>query len=425
MPRYQPSLHLPISTEQPQILHIDLNSCFATVEQQARPLLRGRPIAVTNRLTKNACVVAASYEAKAFGVKVGMGYSDAKLLAPGLIMIETDPPKYHYVYKKLVGIMKSYSPKIGMKSIDEGVIDFHGTRTNINRRPLAVIGTEIKQRLRDEVGPWMKCNVGIAPNRFLAKQAASLHKPDGLDVITHKNLRQTLSTMRLTDLTGIAERNQARLNTAGIYTPLQFLDAPSDVLTRRVFHSVCGDDWYQRLRGYEIDDVEYATKTVGRQFVMDEWQPGEEVLHSRLSHLCETTAMKLRYRGLAARGVYIYLLYANGDVWYERKMFKTPVFSGADVYRRVMLLFNHRPRGDWVRMMSVSCYKLEPSNIDQLSLLEEINRETWLGQAIDTINNQYGEFTVTYASSLTAKGLIKQKIPFGSTRYFELLCNRA
>ena len=114
-----------------------------------------------------------------------------------------------------------------MKSIDEGVIDFHGTRQNINTRPLAVIGQEIKQRLRDEVGSWMKCNIGIAPNRFLAKTAASLHKPDGLDVITHKNLRQTLAGLELTDLTGIAERNQARLNASGIYTPLQFLDAPA------------------------------------------------------------------------------------------------------------------------------------------------------------------------------------------------------
>jgi DNA polymerase-4 len=425
MPRYQPNLHLPPNPEPPQILHIDLNSCFATVEQQARPLLRGRPLGVTNRLTKNACVVAASYEAKALGVKVGMTFSQAKLLAPDLIMIETDPPKYHYVYKKLIGIMRSYSPNIGMKSIDEGVIDFHGTRENINTRPLAVIGQEIKQRLRDEVGGWMKCNIGIAPNRFLAKTAASLHKPDGLDVITHKNLRSTLAGMELTDLTGIAERNQARLNAAGIYTPVQFLDAPADVLAARVFHSVCGEDWYKRLRGWEIDDVEYSTKTVGRQFVMDEWRPTEEVLHSRLSHLTETTAMKLRHRGLAARGVYLYLLYANGDVWYERRLFKTPAFSSADVLRRALLLFNRRPKDDWLRMMSVSCYKLEPSNANQLSMLEEINRETWLSEAMDTINSQYGEFTVTFASSLAAKGLIKQKIPFGSTRYFELLCNRS
>src|SRR5258706_12253591 len=131
--RHMPLPPLPVNTEAPQILHIDLNSCFATVEQQARPLLRGRPIGVTNRLTKNACVVAASIEAKEQGVKVGMSFSDAKLLAPGLIMIETDPPKYHHVNKKLVGIMKSYSPKIGMKSIDEGVIDFHGTRAHINQ----------------------------------------------------------------------------------------------------------------------------------------------------------------------------------------------------------------------------------------------------------------------------------------------------
>ena len=425
MPRYLRNLRLQPNPEQPQILHIDLNSCFATVEQQARPMLRGRPIGVTNRLTKNACVVAASYEAKALGVKVGMSFSEAKLLAPGLIMIETDPPKYHYVYKKLVGIMKSYSPNIGMKSIDEGIIDFHGTREIINTRSLTVIGQEIKQRLRDEVGCWMKCNIGIAPNRFLAKTAASLHKPDGLDVITHKNLRQTLSGMQLTDLTGIAERNQARLNAAGIYTPLQFLDAPSELLVRKVFGSICGEDWHKRLNGWEVDDVEYATKTVGRQFVMDEWRPSEEVLHSRLSHLAETTAMKLRHRGLAARGVHIYLLYANGDVWYERRMFKTPVYSNAEVYRRLLLLFNRRPRYDWVRMMSVSCYRLEPSNTNQISLLDEVNKDVWLTEAMDTINSQYGEFTITYASGLAAKGLIKQKIPFGSTRYFELLCNRA
>ncbi len=425
MPRYLPNLRLPLNTEQPQILHIDLNSCFATVEQQARPLLRGRPLGVTNRLTKNACVVAASYEAKAQGVKVGMTFSEAKLLSPDLIMVETDPPKYHYVYKKLIGIMKSYSPNIGMKSIDEGVIDFHGTRSNINKRPLTVIGQEIKQLLRDEVGSWMKCNIGIAPNRFLAKTAASLHKPDGLDVITSKNLRQTLSVMELTDLTGIAERNQARLNVAGIFTPLQFLEASTDVLRKQVFKSVCGEDWHKRLRGWEIDDIEHSVKSVGRQFVLDEWQPTEDSLRARLSYLCETTALKLRYKNVAARGVNVYVRYKTGDYWHERKMFKTPVFTGADVYRRATLLFNRRPHRGYEREMGVTCYGLIPSNQNQLSLLEEVNRRVWLTEAMDTINSQYGEFTITYASSLPSKGLIKQKIPFGSTRYFELLCNRA
>src|SRR3989344_5902981 len=323
-----PTLHLPINRDTPQVMHIDLNSCFATVEQQARPLLRGKPVAVTNRFTKNACVVAASYEAKAFGVKVGMTFSDAKVLVPNLIMLETDPPKYHYVYQILVNIMQSYSPNVIMKSIDEGIINFEGTTSAVNKRPLAGIGYEIKKRLKNEVGCWMRCNIGIAPNRFLAKTAASLHNPDGLDIIDHKNLRKTLSDLKLTDLTGIAERNEARLNTRGIYTPLQFLDAPADLLKRHVFKSVCGEDWYKRLRGWEVDDYQSSVKTVGRQFVLDDMQPSEETLRSRLAYLCETTAMKLRYKGLCARGIYIYLLYAGG---LKALSFPTPKFTGGQL----------------------------------------------------------------------------------------------
>jgi DNA polymerase-4 len=424
MPRHS-NLHLPINPAEPLVMHIDLNSCFATVEQQARPLLRGRPIAVTNRKTEYTCVVAASIEAKAQGVKVGMGLHDAKLLCPDIICVETDPPKYHFVYQKLVEIMRSYSPNVTMKSIDEGIIDFAGTTQIINTRALSGIGYEIKKRLKDEVGCWMRCNVGIAPNRFLAKQAAGLHKPDGLDVIDHTNLRKVLAELELTDLTGIAERNQARLNAAGIMTPLQFLDAPSDLLRARVFKSVCGEDWYQRLRGWEVDNQEWDTKTIGRQYVLDEMRPTDESVRARLAYLCETTAIKLRYKGLAARGIYVYVRYASGDYWYERRKFKSLFFSNTEVYRRATLLFNNRPLYTYPREIGVSCYGLEPSNMNQVSLLDEINKEVWLTQAMDRINNEFGEFTITMATSMPAKGVVKQKIPFGSTRYFELLCNRA
>jgi DNA polymerase-4 len=422
---YHSNLQLPINTAEPLVMHIDLNSCFATVEQQARPLLRGRPIGVTNRKTEYTCVVAASIEAKAKGVKVGMSLHDARLLCPDILCVETDPPKYHFVYQKLVEIMRSYSPKVTMKSIDEGIIDFAGTTQVINTRSLTEIGYEIKKRLKDEVGSWMRCNVGIAPNRFLAKQAAGLHKPDGLDVIDHTNLRKVLTELKLTDLTGIAERNQARLNAAGIMNPLQFLDAPADLLRVRVFKSVCGEDWYKRLRGWEVDNQEWDTKTIGRQYVLDEMRPTEELVRARLAYLCETTAMKLRYKGLAARGIFVYVRYASGDYWYERRKFKSLFFSNTEVLRRATLLFNNRPLDSYPREIGISCYGLESSNINQISLLEEVNREVWLTQAMDRINNEFGEFTITMATSMPAKGVIKQKIPFGSTRYFELLCNRA
>jgi DNA polymerase-4 len=268
----------------------------------------------------------------------------------------------------------------------------------------------------------MKCNIGIAPNRFLAKVAASLHKPDGLDVIDHRNLRQVLAELQLTDLHGIAERNQARLNANGIFTPLQFLEAPAEVLKRQVFRSVCGEDWYQRLRGYELDDQIFSTKTVGRQYVLDSTHLDEASLNSRLAYLCETTGMKLRHKNLCARGVMVYARYVTGDYWYERKIFKTTCFSNAEVCRRATLLFNRRPRDAAVREIGVTCYNLSPSTQNQVSLLESINREQWLTEAVDRINAEYGEFTLTYANSAPSKTIVKQKIPFGSTRYFELLC---
>jgi len=426
MPTYSlRAMQTQLNPEQPQILHIDLNSCFATVEQQARPLLRGRPLAVTNRLTTNACVVAASYEAKSQGVKVGMRLGDAKFLAPDLITVETDPPKYHHVYQKLVNIMKSYSPRIIMKSIDEGIIDFAGTRVFVNTRSLTDIGYEIKKRLKDDVGVWMRCNIGIAPNRFLAKTAASLHKPDGLDVIDHSNLRKTLAALQLTDLSGIAERNCARLNACGIYTPLQFLDASPDLLHRRVFKSVCGEDWHQRLRGWEVDEHEWATKTVGRQYVMDDYQASEQKVRGRLAHLCESTGLKLRYKGFCARGMSLHIRYKSGDYWHNRKAFKSVFFTNAEIYRRATLLFNQHPRLDYVIELGVSCYLLEPSNANQMSLLEEVSREIWLTEAVDDINRRFGNYTVTFAISADSVSKIKQKIPFGSTRYFELLIQEA
>src|SRR5450759_2945159 len=114
------------NTEPSLIMHVDLNSAFASVEQQSRPMLRGKPIEVINRRTEHTAIVTASYEAKVAGVKVGMKFKEATRLIPGLIAVESDPPKYRYVYRKLMAILNSYSPNVVMKSIDEGIIDFHG-----------------------------------------------------------------------------------------------------------------------------------------------------------------------------------------------------------------------------------------------------------------------------------------------------------
>ncbi len=402
--------------ERPLVMHIDLNSCFATVEQQSRPMLRNRPVVVVNRRTENTSIVTASYEAKALGVTVGMRVKEAMRVAPGLVALESDPAKYRFVYHKMMSIMKRYSPHITMKSIDEGVIDFNVTTDNMRSRNLVEVGYEMKQRLKEEIGIAMRCNIGISTNRFLAKTAASLHKPDGLDVINSDNLRKTLKSLKLTDLTGIAGRNESRLNAVGIYSPIDFLDADAHVLHSMVFKSILGEQWHQRLRGYEVDDVTYDLKTVGRQYVLETRTLSFEEITQRLHHLCESVGGKLRSQSKVARGVQVYAKTHDRGYWHARHMCEFPFFSNGAIYALAIMLFSKAPSG--IREIGINCYELRDEMDHQLSLFsDELVREQYVTTAIDLINKRFGDRTIHAASTLGTGMYVKQKIPFGSTRY--------
>lgn len=400
---------------QPLIMHIDLNSCFATVEQQARPLLRGRPVAVVNRRTERTAIVTASYEAKAMGIKLGMRLSDAKKLCPGLVGVESDPVKYRYVYRKLMTIMGDYSAHVRMKSIDEGVIDFSQAPVAIRQRGLEVIGYEIKQRLKDEIGCWMRCNVGIGTNRFLAKMAAGLHKPDGLDVLTSHNIREVFAGLQLQDLTGIAAANGHRLNALGIYAPLDLLDADAATL-RIAFRGVCGEQWYQRLRGWEVDDIDYDLKSCGRQYVLDSPRLTASEKIARLHALVEGVGAKLRQNHKAARGVKLYARTYSGHSWQAHHLAPLPFFSDATIWTIAKNLFIGAPED--ISMISVVCYHLHDDLASQLSLFgDDLARERQVTWAIDEINRRWGGHTIHTGDTIGSGDIVKTKVSFGSTRY--------
>lgn len=399
--------------EIPKIMYIDLNSAFATIEQQSRPLLRSRPVAILNRRTENTSLIAVSYEAKKMGIKVGMSYKEAKRLVPRLACIESDPEKYIYVYKKLKRILSDYSPNVVMKSIDEGLIDFHGV---VNPRPLTEIGAEIKNRLKTEIGCAMTCNIGIAPNRFLAKLATELHKPDGMDEINADNLREVFGQVKLTDFCGIASRLERRLNSIGIYTPLEFLDADEVTLRRIVFKSIDGSKWYKRLRGYGVDDISSSSKTVGRQYVLENRNLSRRQIEIRLHNLCESVGARLRLQNKVARGVYVYVKTAHRKYWHKSLVCQVPFFSDKTINFIAQQLFKSAPSN--VIEIGVHCYLLEGSGKDQLSLFcDKMASEKSLVWTIDGINRRFGERIIHSADTLEADAVIKQKISFGSTRY--------
>lgn len=397
----------------PLVMHVDLNSAFATIEQQARPMLRGRLVAVVNRRTINTTIVTASYEAKSQGVKVGMLFKEASRLVPGLIAIESDPIKYRFVYKKLLGILSDYSPKSMMKSIDEGLIDFNDMAI---KRPMLDVGYEIKQRLKQEIGNVMRCNVGIGTNRFLAKTAAGLNKPDGLDEIRSDNLRETFSRLKLQDLTGIASHYAARLEAVDILTPLDFLDADATTLEKIVFKGIVGKQWHQRLRGWEVDDKPTTMGRVGRQYVLESSGLSREEKLTRLHHLCESVGSRLRSQNISARGVYVYVRTSEHKYWHASKLLPLPFFSDKSIYTLASQLFINAPED--AREIGIHCYNLESFESPQLNLFGDVMaRERRITGAVDDINYRWGDRTVHSAHTLQSGDFVKQKIPFGGTRY--------
>ena len=399
----------------PLMMHIDLNSCFATIEQQSRPLLRHRPVVILNRRTEHTAIVTASYEAKALGVKVGMKLTDARILCPDLVALESDPPKYRYVYHRLMDILREYSPVVAMKSIDEGVIDFSESVVIFQGQTLENVGREIKQRLKTEIGEYMRCNIGIGTNRFLAKTAAGFDKPDGLTEIRADNLRQMYAHLKLEDLTGIAYGYGRRLRQVGITTPLEFLDADEVTLEKMVFGGKPGRDWYQRLRGWEVDDVEYPLKSVGRQFVLDERGLSHEQVVRRFHGLSEDVAAKLRSQQVRARGVAVYAKSYDHRRWKQHVLQQRSFDDEQTLFSLVKQLARDMPLP--VYEIGVTCYHLLDEAEQQLELFDDGGASARITGAIDHINTTWGARTVHAANTLGLGPHMPRKIPFGSTRY--------
>ena len=398
------------------IMHIDLNSCFALIEQQANPLLRGKPIAVAAYTTPNGCILAPSVEAKALGIKCGMRVKEGRQLCPNLIVLPPDPRKYRFVNRKLLQLFRTYTPTVEVKSIDEMNLDFGHTLAL--RRGLRLIGREIKAAIRREVGEWMTVSIGIAPNRFLAKLAANLHKPDGLDEINATNLRAVLATMDLTDLFGIKHRNKARLFRAGVYTPLDMLDALPQTLVA-AFESIAGYYWHLRLRGWEIDDVDFGRKSIGHSYALKNQRASAAEVARLLCKLTEKVGTRMRRLGYAARGVHVACLYADMTHWHQRAVNPTPLFASKDLYRRVVQLYVKAPQGKPLHSLAVSCYGLVKEPLQQLSLLEDERKKRNLTQALDAINERWGDFVITPARMMGMEDTILDRISFGGIKDLE------
>jgi len=236
-------------------------------------------------------------------------------------------------------IFRDYSPNVTPKSIDEAVIDLTDTLC-LFKGSVVDIGKEIKRRFRKEIGEWMRCSIGVSTNRFLAKLAASLHKPDGLDIIDHTNVLDVYRRVKLLDLNGINTRFQARLNAYGIFTPMEFYEAPLQLLKQQVFRSILGYYWYLRLRGWEIDAVDFKRKSFGNTYALQQQTNDPRALSKLLMKLCEKTGRRLRRASYSAQGAHVACVYTDLSWWHIGRKFDVPVYTTRDIYIKALRLLN-------------------------------------------------------------------------------------
>jgi len=407
-----------INHDKPLIMHIDLNSCFATIEQQANPLLRGKPIVVAAYGTPNAFILAPSIEAKRLGIKMGMRVRDAQTIYRNVIVRIPDPPKYRDVHLKFKKIFQDYSPEVIPKSIDEAIIDFRPT--NNLHQDLVSVAKEIKQRMKDEIGEWIFCSIGIGTNMFLAKLGATFKKPDGLTYIDYKNLIAIYRHTTLLDLNGINVRYQARLNVHGIYTPYDFFRASQQILHKKIFRSVIGARWYEKLRGYEADQREFSTKSIGHQYALHKSTADLKELSKLLMKLCEKTGRRLRRKGYTARGIHLGLRYNDRTYWHHGQTGKQNLYTTGELYQQARMILTTQPKRKPVSLMSVTSYHLAAQNERQLSIFEEeITKSHNVSDAADKINDIYGEFTVVPGLMIEMDDVILDRIAFGGVREME------
>lgn len=373
------------------ILHIDMNSYFASVEQQFNPSLRGKPVGVCAYLSKNGCIIASSIEAKKIGIKTGTLVWQAKAICPNVVLVQNDPPKYRFITNQIFSILSEYTENIEPYSIDEAFLDLSGCVNDFNTAKVKAL--EIQKRIKEEVGDWLRCSIGLAPTRFLAKLASDITAPDSILVLTISELNDFYKNLKLTDLWGINKRLERRLNKLDIKSPLDLKNYPVANLMQAL--GKMGYYLWADVNGLETGGIQEPRlpKSIGHSYCLPIKTNDVDYLKKIFMKLCEKTGRRLRKLDLEADHAFAYWRYIDeGGDGRQIKSFK-PLSDSLLIYQKVMHIFNHFFNGHKVLMLGVGVSSLHPKNY-QLSFLEDRKFDGRVQKAVDEVNDKYGEFTV-------------------------------
>lgn len=374
-----------------------------------KPKLRGRPVAVVPVLADTTCAIAASYEAKKFGIKTGTLITDAKKLCPDLQIVQARHRIYIEYHHRLIRAVESCIPVDAVLSIDEMACSLIGRQQK--REHAVELALKIKKEIKDQVGDYLKCSIGLAPNQFLAKTATDMQKPDGLVVIEESDLPQCLYKLKLQDLVGIGRRMEPRLRKHGIDTVEKLCNANKSLL-RKVWGGIEGERYYSQLRGEVVVRPPTHRTTVGHSHVMSPEHRTIDGAYAVLNRLLQKAATRLRYLGYAAGAMSIGIRLVGGGKWRDEASFSYTQ-NTLELLKILDALWD-RFKNQKVKPLAVSVtfYNLLLENQITPSFFEDFDKIKSLNTAVDKLNKRYGYGAAYYAGSHSALKSAPMRIAF-------------
>jgi DNA polymerase-4 len=388
------------------IAHADMDAFFASVEQQSNPELRGKPIAVIGS-AKRTIITTSSYEARAFGVKTGMTTWEAKQKCPHIFFVVGDNRKYTHTSSEIMKMMMQFTPLVEVFSIDEAFLDLTGSMCLFGSAEN--IAHLLKAQIKHRFG--ITCSIGIAPNKLLAKLASDMQKPDGMYVIKPEEVSQVLERVPAKDLCGIGKKTERQLDLFGIKTcgdlgrfPVNILRKKFGVIGERLHQMGLGIDNSPVIPSEDADEV----KSVGHSMTLERDIEDRKEILKFLLQLSEMVGRRARRYNVWGKTVTLSIRYADFDTWVgKQETLPSFINQSEEIYRAAVAILDTLVLVQPVRLLGVRLSNLRYES-NQLPLFPEERKKAQLVEAMDKVNDRYGNFSVTFGSLLDGEK-VKEK----------------
>ncbi len=396
-------------------LFLDMNSYFASVAQQEEACLRGRPVGIVTTDKRGACCIAASYEAKRFGIGVGTRREEAKELCPDIEFREAKHDLYVDYHHQIIEAIEQVHPIQKAHSVDEFSIRLLGTARDL--QTAMQIGEEMRHSIARHVGVAMRCSIGLGSSKLLAKMAGEMKKPDGMEWLTPEVMPQKLAQFKLGDLPGIGKRMEKRLINAGIANIKQLYELQPKH-ARKLWNGVTGERFILALQGHDIPDPETTPHSLGHGQILTTGNRNPEGARLVARRLLIKAATRLRRGEFFANHLYL-----SGKCEINKRRSRSiSIQATQDSFQLLNLFAQNWPQLGLEKPMSVGIMLggLTHESQHTADLFEDrtasgkTNTRKQLCSAVDALNQKFGQDTIIYGEKpKTITKYSGAKIAFG------------